>query len=114
MHDEHLRHERAMRACADHCLGCYAACVQTLTQHCLQMGGGHVAPDHVRLMQSCAELCRASAAMMLIGSRYHDRLCTLCAEICTECADDCERLGDMDACVTACRICADSCREMAA
>lgn len=114
MHDEHLRQERAARACADHCLACYAACTQTLSQHCLMVGGSHVAPDHVRMMQACAEICRAAATLLLIGTRHHHRLCALCAEACTECADDCERLGDMAACVTACRQCADSCREMAA
>jgi hypothetical protein len=29
--------------------------------HCLNKGGPHAAPDHIRLMQDCVQICRASA-----------------------------------------------------
>lgn len=103
-----------MRACIDACLACYATCLGTLSEHCLEMGGKHTGPEHVRLMLACAEICRTSAHFMLIGTPHHRHTCAECAEICTECAADCERVGDMDACVRACRACAEQCRKMAA
>ncbi len=82
--------------------------------HCLEAGGKHVEPEHFRLMLACAEMCRNSANMMLIGTRHHMHTCRECAEICEECANSCERVGDMEACVAQCRRCAARCREMAA
>lgn len=73
--------------------------------HCLKLGGAH-APEHIQLMQACAEIYRASAQVMIIGSPHHKHLCA-------ECANECERIGDMDDCVKACRSCAESCRKMA-
>lgn len=79
-----------------------------------EAGGKHTEPGYFRLMMACAEICRASAHFMLIGTPHHKHTCRECAEICEEGAKDCERLGDMQECVDACRACADSCRKMAA
>lgn len=103
----------AMQACIEACLGCYQTCLSTAMHHCLETGGKHTQPPHFRLMMSCAEMCRTSAHMMLIGSDVHKKTCAACAEICEACAQDCERIGDMDACVEACRRCAAECRQMA-
>jgi hypothetical protein len=102
----------ALQACIDDCLRCYRTCLSMAMSHCLELGGKHVEPAHFRLMSACAETCRTSAHMMMIGTRHHVHLCRICAEICTECADDCERLGDMSDCVAACRRCAEACRAM--
>ncbi|MDQ1081310.1 four-helix bundle copper-binding protein [Pseudoroseomonas cervicalis] len=102
-----------MRACIDNCLACYATCLSSLSGHCLEMGGRHTAPEHVRLMLACAEICRTSAHFMLLGTSHHRHTCAECAEICTECAAECEALGGMEECVTACRRCAESCTAMA-
>lgn len=67
----------------------------------------------MRLMLSCAEICRTSAAMMLIGTEHHKTVCRACAEVCEACARSCGQVGGMDACVQACRSCAESCRAMA-
>jgi hypothetical protein len=84
--------------------------------HCLSRGGDHAAPDHVRLLLDCADLCATSARLLLRGSPYHARTCAACAVVCEACADDCERLAADDVamhdCAEACRRCADSCREM--
>lgn len=103
-----------MQACIDECLRCYQACLGMSTNHCLNLGGDHASPDHIQLMLACAETCRASAQVMIIGSRHHKHLCAECADICEDCANECERIGDMDDCVRACRRCAESCRKMAA
>jgi hypothetical protein len=80
--------------------------------HCLEMGGEHVRPPHFRLMMSCAEICRTMAHLLLIESDQAKALCMICADVCKSCADDCERIGDMDSCVIACRHCADACLTM--
>ncbi len=59
-----------------------------------------------------AEICRAAAAMLMIGTELHVRVCGVCAEICDACAASCEETGDTDECVEACRRCAQACREM--
>jgi hypothetical protein len=101
-----------MKSCIEACQRCYATCLQTAMQHCLEAGGAHTEPKHFRLMSACAEICRTSAALMLIGSDYHRAQCELCAKICEDCASDCERVGGMDDCVAACRACAKECRAM--
>ncbi|WP_332304454.1 four-helix bundle copper-binding protein [Rhizobium sp. GR12] len=102
------------QACIDDCLACYATCLSTAMNHCLEKGGRHVEPKHFRLMMSCVSICQTAAHFMLIGSRHHKHVCRECAEICEECANDCEALGDMRECVDACAKCAESCRKMAA
>jgi hypothetical protein len=103
-----------MQACITECLSCHQVCLSTATGHCLEMGGPHVEPEHMRIMLACAEICRTSAYFMLIGSRHHSHVCRECAEICDECARSCEAIGSMEACALACRRCAQSCRSMAA
>lgn len=90
-----------MRSCIEACQRCYEACLGTAMTHCLEMGGKHVEPQHFRLMMACAEICQTSAHFMLLNSPEHKQVCGLCADICEQCAKDCERLGDMEECVTA-------------
>jgi hypothetical protein len=78
------------------------------------MGGRHVEPQHFRLMLSCAEVCRTTAALMLTHSPQHHLQCGVCAQYCALCAESCREVGDMDDCVAACEACADSCERMAA
>ena len=101
-----------LQRCIVDCLECYTLCKQAAMMHCLERGGPHVRPEHFRLMDDCAEICRTAADFMLSGSRFSAKLCELCAEICDACARSCERLGGMDDCARACRGCAESCRAM--
>jgi len=101
-----------MKSCIEACQRCYATCLQTAMHHCLETGGPHTEPKHFRLMMACAETCRTSAALMLIGSDHHRAQCALCAKLCESCARDCERIGGMADCVAACRACATECRSM--
>jgi hypothetical protein len=108
-----MNHQR--QQCIRECIECYSICLQT-TIHCLEMGGPHAEPAHIRLMTDCAEICQTSANFMLRDSELHVRTCAVCAEICERCADDCERFGNearMRACADTCRRCAESCRQMA-
>jgi hypothetical protein len=102
-----------MKSGIEACQRCYATCLQTAMQHCLEVGGRHTEPKHFRLMMACAEICRTSAALMLIGSPFHLAQCDLCAKVCEECATDCDHVGGMEDCAAACRACAKECRQMA-
>ncbi len=107
-------HSHEMAACIEACTACARTCLEEAMGHCLEAGGTHAEPRHIRLMIACAEMCRASAAIMMTGSEAHRHSCRACAEICEACAADCERVGDMDECVRTCRACAEECRKMAA
>ncbi|MGE5522421.1 MAG: four-helix bundle copper-binding protein [Rhodospirillaceae bacterium] len=99
--------------CIDDCIRCYQTCLQMAMNHCLELGGKHVEPQHFRSMITCSEICRTAADFMLSSSPLHVQTCAVCAQVCDDCARSCEQVGDMDLCVQACRQCAESCREMA-
>lgn len=103
-----------LQDCIDECLQCQSVCLEELMNHCLEMGGDHLQPDHVRLMMNCADICQASARFMMTNSRLHHLTCDVCAQVCEECARSCEAIGEMQRCVDACRSCSESCRRMAA
>lgn len=103
-----------MQRCIEDCLSCARTCQAMLSRHCLEVGGRHVEPEHVRLMLACVEICRAAGAIMLIGVAQHRESCRACAAICAACAESCRQVGDMDECVEACDRCVESCGEMAA
>lgn len=107
-------YEEPLQACIDACQACYRECLSAQMHHCLSAGGEHVEPAHFRLMAACAEMCRASAHILMTGTGLHIHSCRACAEICEACAEDCARLEGMDACVRACLACAERCRSMLA
>lgn len=99
--------------CIRHLLDCHRMCLGTAMTHCLEMGGDHTRPQHLRLMLDCAAICQATADALMRKSQFHTQLCGLCADICETCARDCEVLGGMEDCVTQCRKCAEACRTAA-
>jgi hypothetical protein len=105
-----------MLHCIEVCSDCHKACLQTVP-YCLQMGGHHAEPNHIRLMMDCAEICQTSANFMLRGSERHQLTCRVCADICRACAEGCERMGSddemMQQCAEECRRCQQSCERMA-
>jgi hypothetical protein len=104
-----------MQQCIQDCTDCHRICVETIG-HCLEQGGRHAEPSHIRLLQDCAQICQTSADYMIRGSKLHTATCAVCADICERCAADCEQFGDdqgMKRCAEVCRRCAESCREMA-
>ena len=106
-----------MLHCIEVCSDCHKACLQTVP-YCLQMGGHHAEPNHIRLMMDCAEICQTSANFMLRGSPFHPLTCGACAEVCRACAELCRSLGDddehMSHCAEVCDHCADHCEAMEA
>ena len=89
----HVEVDEQMRECIDECHNCHDICTETVT-HCLEMGGEHAAPDHIRLLLDCAEICQTSANFMLRVSDFHGQVCGVCADVCERCAEDCERFED--------------------
>ncbi len=112
----HQHQSLEMETCIQNCEKCHHICTETLN-YCLQMGGQHADPVHIRLLQDCIQICQTSADFMLRGSTLHGLTCGICAEICNRCAEDCERIDPNDetmkACAAVCRQCAEACREMA-
>jgi hypothetical protein len=106
-----------MQQCIDECSRCHNVCLATVS-HCLELGGKHADPAHIRLLLDCTEICQTSANFMLRASDLHQHTCAVCAEVCRTCAADCERMagGDemMKDCAEQCRRCAESCERMAA
>lgn len=105
-----------MRRCIQLCQDCHALCIQMIG-HCIELGGRHAAPAHIRLLMDCAQMCSTTADYMARGSSLHDRTCGLCSEICLLCAESCEQIrGDdqlVKQCAELCRRCAESCERMA-
>lgn len=101
--------------CIENCRTCHEVCLQTI-QHCLEKGGKHADPDHIRLLQDCLQICQTSMDFMLRSSNHHGETCRVCSVICKACADDCAKMEDdkaMTKCAEACQTCADSCHQMA-
>lgn len=104
-----------MQECIQNCTDCHQICL-AMVPHCLSLGGQHAAPEHIKLLLTCADICQTSAHFMLLNSPLHMRTCALCADVCEQCALDCDRIGDdehMRQCAETCRRCAASCRQMA-
>lgn len=101
-----------MNRCIENCQFCHRVCLSEMVNHCLEAGGSHLAPRHLKLMMDCAQICQTSADFMIRSSAFHASLCGICAQICDECAKSCMEVGDMDTCAEACRQCAESCRQM--
>ena len=91
---------------------CHAICHGGAMIHCLEEGGDHARPQHLRLMLDCAALCAFTADALGRKSQFHNRFAALCADVCDTCAEDCAALGGMDGCAAACRDCARLCREL--
>ena len=91
---------------------CHATCHSMAMTHCLEMGGEHARPQHLRLMLDCAAFCAFTADAVGRKSQFHTRYAALCAEVCQTCGDDCAAIGNMEECVASCRDCVTVCREL--
>lgn len=81
--------------------------------HCVEMGGEHARPQHLRLMLDCAQACATTADFLARKSQFHTQMAAFCADICETCAADCRQIGDMEESEAACRACAEACRIVA-
>ena len=103
-----------LQRCIQDCLECHSICLNTAT-YCLQKGGHHTEPSHLKILMDCAQICQTAADFMLRESEFHREVCGTCADINQRCADECDRRGDngsdaqMKACAETCRRCLESC-----
>lgn len=113
----HAGHASLLEQCREECSNCYTVCRETLN-HCLEMGAEHANPSHIRLLQDCIEICKASIEFMLNRSESAKKICALCAAICEKCGASCLKLSSgsdqMQKCAEVCQKCAKICLEMAA
>lgn len=101
-----------MKECIEHCRACELVCLSMATGHCLEKGGRHVEPDHLRTMIVCARVCALAAEVMTTNSTLHRQVCAVCADICDACISSCRDLDEMEECIHACERCKDSCDRM--
>jgi hypothetical protein len=99
-----------IRDCMERLSHSHTMCLSMAMTHCLEAGGRHARPQHLRLMMDCAAFCALTNDMLAHKSQFHNAVCGLCADICETCAEDCERLDGMEDCAAACRGAAESCR----
>ena len=112
MRDVHEHLPKEDHECLHRCEECHDVCLHAI-QHCLEKGGRHAQPDHIRLLQDCSQICHTSADFILRGSPLHGAVCEACAQVCEACAKSCAELGDTE-CADHCRKCAESCHGMTA
>lgn len=110
MRDVHEHLSKEDHECLHRCEECHDVCLHTI-QHCLEKGGRHATPEHIRLLQDCAQICHTSGDFILRGSPLHGAVCEACAQVCEACAKSCAELGDNE-CADLCRRCAESCHGM--
>lgn len=103
-----------VKDCITACWDCRAHIQNVFFTHCLEKGGNHVAPEHVKIMVDCMEICQTAADFMTRNSTVYASVCAACAEICYHCADSCEEIDDeeMIACAQLCRECAEMCDDL--
>jgi hypothetical protein len=92
---------------------CEAICVQTV-QYCLEVGGAHAHPSHLRLMQDCADICAATTKILLRGAQHGAEVANVCANLCDACAASCQKYvsdAQLKACANQCLLCASACRQ---
>jgi len=94
---------------------CRDVCQTTFFSHCLESGGDHLNPSHVKIMLDCIAICQVTADSLRRSSPMHAYICKLTALVCDQCAKSCEAVGGMEMqnCAKVCRDCAASCRDMA-
>jgi hypothetical protein len=109
-----MANDELIQNCIVDCLNCYQVCMETIT-YCLEKGGKHAEPEHMKLLLDCGKICQTSANFMLRGSKQHVSVCQATALIARVCSASCEEFKDddqMKACAAACQACADSCEAM--
>lgn len=59
--------------CIDNCFACSRTCFETAMNHCLQVGGKHLEPEHFKLMLNCSKVCETCACLQLTASEFSHR-----------------------------------------
>src|SRR3989344_5321677 len=65
-----------MQECIQNCLECFQIC-SYVVEHCLNKGGGHADPVHIKLLDDCSRICNLSADFMIRHSEFHASTCDI-------------------------------------
>ena len=82
-------------------LTCRDVCIQT-ARSCQQSSGEHARPDHIHMLEDCADLCQAAAHFMQHTSPLYGYVTRAATQVTTHCGEECARMGDTD-CANACK-----------
>lgn len=97
--------------CVEACFGCAQACI-SCADACLSEEGAAGLGHCIRLNLDCADACAATGPMLTRHTHASPalirRMIETCAELCRACADECDRHAQEH---EHCRLCADACRD---
>ncbi len=104
-----------MQECIQKCLDCHNICLKTFND-CVRQGGELREDRCIRLLISCADMCRTTASFAFRGFQLYERVCLICAEVCELCVGELDRMpGDaLKACAEICSQCAECCKQIPA
>lgn len=111
----HIYLNKAMQDCVEDCTDCHRICQQAF-HYGLEEGGRLGAPEHLRTLGDCSQICELASDFLLRASESYAVICEACAKVCARCAELCERTAEetlMRECAEICRRCAESCYSMA-
>lgn len=94
----------------DQLLRCSRSCADAAAR--VESGLSDAAPERVRLLLACAEACRATAHVMVLGVSQHRELCEASTRLCEACAESCDEDVRLLSFAAICRDCADACRSV--
>lgn len=104
--------QRSQESCIEACFDCVRSC-----ETCIGNGlpGGSAMAECLRLCLECADLCQATARVMIRKSPNAAKWAEFCATICEACAMECDKhdMEDCRRCAEVCRRCAEECRAIA-
>lgn len=84
-------------------------CLDTVSEtftYCIEEGGAHVEPAHLKCMLDCWDVVNATSSLIARKSEYAEDLKEICARAVKACEESCETFEDderMTACVDVCR-----------
>ena len=109
-----MERSKQIEECIQHCIKCFQGCTEGIP-HCLDKGGKHAEPSHIKLMMETADMCNINASFLLQEAKHAKEHCKLCATVCEDCSEACGSFSDdskMKMMSENLKKCADSCRNM--
>lgn len=101
------------QTCIDACNKCSQLCYECF-RLCLTEPDVKAREHCITDLVDCAQICATAASSMAMRGHHVDQICSLCATICDECANECSKFSDQHSkmCADTCRQCASECRKM--
>lgn len=109
-HSAHGSVNDTLMTCVHACFDCAQSCT-SCADACLDERGVAGLSQCIRLSLDCADACAATGPVLIRRTHANPalirRMIETCAELCRACADECERHAEEH---EHCRSCADACR----